>query len=216
VYTPNPNGVQQDLALGGAGSNNFSMTLYGTFSASQQTAVPGSYSWSSGASPSIQYGYASGTTCPTGGKSTSSSGSSWTATVLSTATLSVTNLNFGATSSQITSAIPATATLTVQATNSTPYSISLDNGVNASGTQRRMQLGATAKYVNYNLYTDAANSSAWSTTSSASSCTGGANTCDLGTGAGSNQTYTIYGQVPAQTAPATGLFSDTVVVTVLY
>jgi spore coat protein U-like protein len=97
-----------------------------------------------------------------------------------------------------------------------PYSIGLGNGANASGAQRRMRLGATGNYITYNLYTDSAHSHAWKTTTTTTSCGGGANTCDLGTGTGSNQNYTVYGQVPAQTAPSSGAYSDTVVVTVRF
>ena len=73
-----------------------------------------------------------------------------------------------------------------------------------------------SNYLNYNLYTDSGYSHLWTTTTSTTSCTGGTNTCVLGTGTGLNQNVTIYGQVPAQTAPAVGTYSDTVVVTVTF
>ncbi len=79
-----------------------------------------------------------------------------------------------------------------------------------------MQLGTTGNYINYNLYTNSGYSDAWSATTSTTSCTSGASTCDLGTGTGSNQNYTVYGQVPPQTAPSSGTYSDTVVVTVTF
>jgi spore coat protein U-like protein len=214
AYTPYPNGFQQDLPLGSAGSNSIVLTVYGRVYANQQTAPPGSYSWSSGGSPSLQYGYASSTSCPVGGKTTSSSGSTWTATVLADANVSVTSMNFGSTS--LSSNIDSTATITLQATNTTPYSIGLDNGVNASGSQRRVRLGATSSYLNYNLYTDSARTGLWTTTSSTTSCTGGAGTCITGTGTGSNQTVTVYGRVPTQTVPTAGVFNDTVVITITF
>jgi spore coat protein U-like protein len=111
--------------------------------------------------------------------------------------------------------IQTTAVITVQSTNTTPYSISLNNGQNASGSQRRMSGGA-GNYVSYGLYTDAGYSQPWTSTTSTTSCTGGTGTCVLGTGTGSNQNLTIYGQVPPQTAPATGAYTDTVVVTVTF
>ena len=215
AYTPYPYGVQQDLALGSSGSNSATLTVYGQVYANQQTAPPGSYSWTSGGSPSLQYGYAAGTSCPVGSKTTSSSGSTWTATVLANANLSVTSMNFGSNSSFILANIQTTAVITVQSTNTTPYSIGLDNGQNASGSQRRMS-GGGGNYVSYGLYTDAAYSHAWTSTTSTTSCTGGASTCVLGTGTGSNQNVTVYGQVPPQTAPATGTYTDTVVVTVTF
>jgi spore coat protein U-like protein len=104
----------------------------------------------------------------------------------------------------------------VQCTNTTPYSIGLNNGINASGSQRRVQVGATGNYLNYGLYTDAAYSNAWVATTSATSCTAGVSTCSLGTGTGSNQNITVYGRIPPQTAPIVGTFTDTVVVTVTF
>jgi spore coat protein U-like protein len=214
AYAPYPYGFQQDLALGSSGSNSIVLTVYGRIYASQQTAPPGSYSWTSGGSPSLQYGYAGSTSCPVGGKTTSSSGSTWTATVLADANVSASTLDFGSTS--LSSNADSTATITVQATNTTPYSIGLDNGINASGSQRRVRLGATSSYLNYSLYTDSARSSLWTTTSSTTSCTGGVGTCITGTGTGSNQTVTIYGRVPTQSVPSTGVFNDNVVVTVTF
>jgi spore coat protein U-like protein len=79
-----------------------------------------------------------------------------------------------------------------------------------------VRLGATSNYVSYGLFTDSARSHAWTTSTSTTSCTGGASTCVLGTGTGSNQTITVYGRIPAQTAPAIGSFTDTVTVTVTY
>jgi len=73
-----------------------------------------------------------------------------------------------------------------------------------------------SSYLNYNLYTDSGYSNPRTTTTSTTSCTGGANTCVLGTGTGSNQNITVYGQVPTQTAPGGGTYSDTVVVTVTF
>jgi spore coat protein U-like protein len=124
-------------------------------------------------------------------------------------------MNFGSTS-VLSSNIDSTATITVQATNTTPYSIGLGNGANASGSQRRVRLGATSNFINYNLYTNAGRSQAWTTTTQTASCTGGAGTCVLGTGTGSAQNVTVYGRVPPQAIPAAGAFTDTVVVTVTF
>ena len=138
-----------------------------------------------------------------------------TATVVAQCNISTTALNFGTTSS-LPSNVDSTATITAQCNNSLPYSIGLGNGTNASGSQRRMRLGATTGYLNYGLYTDSARSSSWTTSTATTSCTGGANTCLLGTGTGSNQSITVYGRVPPQTVPAIGTFTDTVVVTITF
>lgn len=136
-------------------------------------------------------------------------------TVLAGCNVSATVMNFGSTSSFITANINTTATITAQCTSTTPYSIGLDNGQNASGSQRRMSVGG-GNYVSYGLYTDIGYSNAWTSTTSTTGCTSGANTCVLGTGTGSNQSITVYGQVPPQTAPLIGTYGDTVVVTLTF
>ncbi len=137
-------------------------------------------------------------------------------TVLASCSVTATALNFGSVASPITAAVTSTATVTAQCTNTTPYSIGLDNGLHANGTQRRMQESGTSNYVSYNLYTDPGDSLAWTTTSGTASCSGGTGTCALGTGNGSNQGITVYGQVPVQSTPPVGAYSDTVVVTLTY
>jgi spore coat protein U-like protein len=136
-------------------------------------------------------------------------------TLLASCSVSTTVMNFGSTSSFIIANVNTTATITAQCTSTTPYSIGLDNGQNASGGQRRMSVGG-GNYVSYGLYTDSGYSNAWTSTTSTTGCTSGANTCFLGTGTGSNQSITLYGQVPPQTAPAVGTYSDTVVVTLTF
>ena len=211
--TGSPAGIQQSVTLNSSGSGTFTYTVYGSILANQQSTAPGSYTWT-GTEPTVQYSPGTGT-CPTGGSS-SGSGSSFAATISSSCNVSASTLNFGSSPNSIASNIDSSATITAQCTNTTPYSIGLDNGINASGSQRRMQLGATGNYVNYDLYTDLARSHAWTTTTSTTSCTAGASTCDLGTGTGSNQIYTVYGRVPTQTAPSSGTYNDTVVVTVTF
>lgn len=214
AYPPgSPAGIQQSVTLNSSGAGTFTYTVYGSILANQQTTTPGSFTWN-GSEPTVQYTPGTGT-CPTGGFA-SGSGSSFTATIGSECNVSATALNFGSTPSLITPAITSTATITTQCTDSTPYSIGLDNGLNVNGTQRRMQLGATGNYINYNLYTNSAHSHRWSTTTSTTTCTSGTETCELGTGTGSNQNYTVYGRVPVQTAPASGAYIDTVVVTVTF
>jgi spore coat protein U-like protein len=196
------------LASNGVGISGF--TLYGLIATGQSNAVPGSYS--SGTTVSGNYAYGSNLSC-TG--TTTSFPFNFSATVLAGCIVSTSALNFGSTSSFIIANKNATATLTAQCTSTTPYSIGLDNGQNASGSQRRMSMGG-GNYVSYGLYTDTGYSQAWTPTSSTTSCTGGASTCVLGTGTGSNQSITVYGQVSPQTAPVIGTYTDTVVVTLTF
>jgi spore coat protein U-like protein len=117
----------------------------------------------------------------------------------------------------LAAAANSTSTLTVTCTNSTPYSVGLDSGVNfLSGTRRMKDTGAGTTFVNYGLYTDPGYANGWTTTTAAGSCTGGTSTCALGTGSGTAQNITVYGQIPAQTTPAPATFNDTVTATVTY
>jgi spore coat protein U-like protein len=209
-------GQTEILTLGGGGSASMTLTAYGATATNQQaTAGPGSYVWTMTTAPSIEYGYYSGTSCPTGSIQAISGGSSWSATVNSNCNVAVTSVNFGSTGSFIASAIDTTGTINVQCTDGSPYSVGLDNGQHASGGQRRMQALA-GQYVSYGLYTDSAYSLGWTTTSSSASCSGGTGTCALGTGTGATQPITIYAQIPPQNAPAPGNYADTVVVTVTF
>ena len=204
-------GVSQTLTLNGSGSGSVTDTVYGVILASQQTTIPGTYTWDHGA-PYVGYAYSG--TCPITSSKTNSA-TDLTATVSSNCNVSTTALNFGSSGASITSPIDSTATITAQCTDTTPYSIGLNSGANASGNQNRM-LSGSSNYLTYNLYTNSGYSDPWTTTTSTTSCTGGANTCVLGTGTGANQNVTVYGQVPAQTAPASGTYTDTVVVTVTF
>jgi len=192
---------------------------YGVIPGGQQSVVPGSYTeyMAQVSSQIIQYGsLSSAGSCPIGAY-TSEFGFYVYATVITNCNIStISGLSF-ATSSALTSNVDATGAISVQCTNTTPYSISLDNGTSASGSQRRMYSAATGKYINYNLYTDSARTMGWAASTSASSCTSGSGTCALGTGTGATQAaVTVYGQVPPQTTPALGTYTDTVVVTVTY
>jgi spore coat protein U-like protein len=137
-------------------------------------------------------------------------------TITASCAIAASNLAFGS-QGVLSADVDSTSTLSVTCTNSTPYSVGLDNGLSFSGGTRRMKdTGAGTTFVNFGLYTDAARSNAWTTSSSAASCTGGANTCALGTGNGAAQSVTVYGRIPAQTTPAPATFNDTVTATITY
>jgi spore coat protein U-like protein len=137
-------------------------------------------------------------------------------TISSACSISAGNLDFGS-QGLLSANVDATSTISVTCTNSTPYSVGLDNGQNfAAGSRRMRDTGAGTTYVNFGLYTDAARTSGWTTTTAAGSCTGGANTCALGTGTGSAQSITVYGRIPPQATPAPATFNDTVTATITY
>ena len=205
-------GVQLDVAQ----NSTTPVTAYARLLGSQQTAATGTYSSTFTANPFLQYGNLGSSSCPTGSLTTSTSTSA-SATVVTNCNISPTNLNFG-TVGLLTANVDATTTVAVQCTKATPYTVGLNNGLNfLSGTRRMKNVGTGTTFVNYGLYTDAARTNAWTTTTSATTCTAGAYTCAIGTGAGSNQNITVYGRIPAQCpTPAPAFFTDTIVATVTY
>jgi spore coat protein U-like protein len=137
-------------------------------------------------------------------------------TITASCTINAATLDFGSNpgTTLVAANIDASSTVSVTCTSGSPYSIGMDNGANASGTQRRMKTGAN--FLNYNLYVDAGRTNAWTTSASSSTCTT-ANSCALGTGNGSAQSVSIFGRVPSiGTAPPTGVYSDTVLMTITY
>ncbi|MBH2964617.1 MULTISPECIES: spore coat protein U domain-containing protein, partial [Serratia] len=99
-----------------------------------------------------------------------------------------------------------TGTLGLNCTTGTNYTVALDNGLNASGSQRRMASGVPA-YISYNLYQDSAHAVPWNSTTGVLT----------GTGTGSAVPLIVYGLVPAAgTTPAAGVYNDTVTMTVTW
>ena len=120
---------------------------------------------------------------------------------------SASTLNFGS-QGVLIAAVNQTSAVQVQCTNTTPYNIGLDAGAGTGATVAVRKMTSGANTVNYSLYSDSGHTTVWGTTI-------GTNTV-AATGSGASQSYTVYGQVPAQTTPAPGSYSDTVTVTVTY
>jgi spore coat protein U-like protein len=128
-------GYQFDLTSNGFGQISGTVTVYAAVPSGQQTVVPGAYDeyMASVSTNVLQYGSTpSGGSCPVGG-STSPIGFDVTGTVITNCNVNGGTLDFG-TTSYLTSNIDATATITVQCTNTTPYSLGINNGANASGS----------------------------------------------------------------------------------
>jgi spore coat protein U-like protein len=131
-----------------------------------------------------------------------------TASVDPTCTVSSTTLAFltvPATGSTVTN---ANATLSVTCTAGATYDVGLDYGLNAITTQRYLKGVTPANTLAYNLSAASAGGANWGDV---------VNTDTVqGTGTGSAQTMTVYGQVPGSQTPAQDEYSDTVTVTVTY
>ncbi|WP_266168438.1 Csu type fimbrial protein [Dyella subtropica] len=129
-----------------------------------------------------------------------------TATVVNNCNISAGKLSFG-TAGVLSSGLSATSTLSVQCTNGDAYRISLNGGGSGNVAARTMQRQGGGGSVNYQLYTDLANTVAWGDGS-------GGTSRATNTGTGNTQAITVYGNVPAQTTPMPGNYSDTITATI--
>ena len=120
---------------------------------------------------------------------------------------SAASLNFG-TQGVLASNVDQSSTISVTCTNTTPYTIGLDAGTGSGATVAARKLTSGGNTVSYALYTDAAHTTIWGNTPSSDTA--------AATGNGSAQSFTVYGRVPPQGAPAPGNYSDTITVTVMY
>jgi spore coat protein U-like protein len=118
------------------------------------------------------------------------------------------DLDFGSTG-VIASAIDAASEIAVQCTDGTPFNIGLNQGAGAGATvASRLMTGPGSETVQYSLYTNPSRTTVWGNTIGTDTVTG--------TGTGAEQTFTVYGRVPAQTTPGPGTYTDVVTVTMTY
>lgn len=204
--TPRPPTI--DIALNSSGAGSTTATIYGRIYAAQQTLPPGTYTSSFGGTQTqISYKQNSNQTCAQIGSTNATSAPfTVTATYISVCHVASTNLNFGS-AGVLVNSVTATSAVTATCSSSTPYTIGL-NGGNANATdptQRKMANGSAQ--ITYGLYQDAAHGTPWGNTSG---------NWKGGTGSGLGQALTVYGNVPAQTTPAPGNYTDTIIATVTY
>ena len=124
-----------------------------------------------------------------------------TATVAATCSVSAGTLAFG---SYVGNQLDAENTLTVTCTTGTTYDITLDNGAQPSGSQRRM-ISAGSNYLNYDLYTTTGRTVLWQGATAVSD-----------TGDATAQSHPVYGRIPAGQNPPATTYADTISVTVTY
>lgn len=129
-----------------------------------------------------------------------------TATVVDACSVSATNLAFGAYDPAATTDKTATSTISVQCSLGTAYTISLDNGGNASGSTRRMASGANR--LSYEMYRDVGNSLIFGTVANLLGVSG------VGTGVA--VPTTVYGVIPKSQSVGTGSYADQITVTIEY
>ena len=130
------------------------------------------------------------------------------ATVVASCTVSTTPMAFGTYNNTL---LTSTATVTATCTNTTPYNVGLNAGL-ASGatvTARGMFVSGTpAVLLNYALYSNSGRTTNWGSTVGTDTVSG--------TGNGSGQAITVYGQIPAGQLVAPGSYADTITATITY
>jgi spore coat protein U-like protein len=130
-----------------------------------------------------------------------------TATVQGSCTISATALSFGA---YIGTALPGTSTVSVNCTGGTTYNVGLNAGTStgATVTTRKMAGQYLHGALAYSLFSNSGLTTNWGNTV-------GTDTV-AGNGTGAAQTLTVYGNIPAGTAPAADGYSDTITATITY
>jgi spore coat protein U domain-containing protein, fimbrial subunit CupE1/2/3/6 len=124
-------------------------------------------------------------------------------------------LNFGAYDPVVANAttdLTAQQALTINCTKDTAAtSIDLDNGIHASGAQRRMTNGSDN--LNYNLFKDSARTSNW-TTGAVNGVVPDASTSKNTALTSGGNPIVVYGTVPQNQDVSAGSYSDTVTITI--
>jgi spore coat protein U-like protein len=116
-------------------------------------------------------------------------------------------LDFGSGIGVLAAAVDQATAISVTCTSGTTYTVGLDQGANFLGTNR-MKGGATnSEFIGYALYQDAGHGTPFTDT--------GAGLVS-GTGSGTAQSINVFGEVPAQTTPSPGGYSDQVTITITY
>jgi spore coat protein U-like protein len=128
------------------------------------------------------------------------------ATVQSTCLISASALAFGTYTGVVAN---STSTVSVTCTNTTPYNIALNPGTATSATvTTRKMTGPSSATLNYSLYSNSGMTTNWGQTTGTDTVSG--------TGNGSSQAITVYGQVPAGQYVTPGSYADTITASVIY
>jgi spore coat protein U-like protein len=132
-----------------------------------------------------------------------------TANVIDNCAVTASPMAFGQLTTLGSANIDSSATVALACTPNAAYDVSMDLGVNASGSQRRLVNGADASQtIPYAIYTDAARTNAW---------TSAVGNTVAGTASGGVVALTAYGRIPASaSAVSAGSYADSVTVTVTF
>ena len=218
IPTPLPIDLQYSVVVIGGGGNT-SATMYARVPV-QAGLASGNFSNAfSGTHTRLDYRYNEqliGTpnypaSCTTGGDGGGNASFPFTATasvpnhcLFST----VTNLAFSNVAGPISANQDQTSAIGLTCTLRTPWQLGLNNGQNASGSIRRMRLGTTGNYVNYELYRNAGRTLRWGDTLDTDTLSG--------TGSGLTQTIDVFGRVPPPQSVPAGDYKDVITVTMTF
>lgn len=135
------------------------------------------------------------------------------ANVAGNCSFNINNIDFG-TYVQNTEMTLAANVISVNCSTGTTYTITLNNGSNVSGVQRRMNNAGV--YIPYQLYTDNTYSTIWNGTQIGTTQGVGQPTGTGTAGTGSATAHTIYAKTQAVTASRSGDYTDLITATINY
>lgn len=193
-----------------------SVTVYGQIAANQPT-VPTVNNASTtytrnvtAANTSLNYSFylLLGPTCPTLTTSNGSFPFTVSANVINDCTITASNVGF-APAGVLNAALNANGSISARCTNGDAFRIALNGGSSGNVAARQMQRSGGGGAVNYQLYLDSTRLTAWGDGTAGTSMA-------TGSGSGNQQVITVYGQVPAQSTPAPGSYSDTITATISF
>jgi len=124
------------------------------------------------------------------------------ANVTTACTIGATNLAFG---NYTGAQIDAQSSVVVNCTNNQVYDIGMNAGIGSGATiaLRKMSLGANT--LQYSLFSDSGRTTNWGNTVGIDTVSG--------TGTGAQQTYPVFGRLLPNQNAATGVYTDTITVT---
>jgi spore coat protein U-like protein len=128
-----------------------------------------------------------------------------TATADKYCAISATALSFGSYAGAL---VNSTSTVTATCSSTTTYTVGLNAGTATGATvTNRSMTGPGSSLLHYSLFSNSTHTTNWGNSSGS---------WVSGTGNGSAQGLTIYGQIPAGQYPTPGNYSDTIVATITY
>ncbi len=208
--------LQVSITLAASASTNDQATMYGQVLGGQTGAIPGSYQdvYQNGDTALTINDAQSGTAPTSCGGSQASIYFPFTVSATVSKQCTVTagaNLSLGTVAPTATN-IPGNTSIAVTCSNTTPYYVGLlPSNNNTAGAGVMSGTGGNPSTVPYQLYQNAAFSTAWGNTATSSSAGNGV----AGSGTGVAQSYTVYARAAsADFQPDT--YTDTVVVNVNY